>query len=317
MAKRGCLLVALGTPASPEPNDIREFLRAFLSDPAVVDFPRWLWKPILHHIVLRVRPEKVAPTYSAIWTADGSPLEVHTKAQWKALAAELPEIEVRYAMTYTKPSIAEAISQFTAEEVVVIPLFPHYAPSTVADIRRQVSEIAKLPGAPQLSIAAQWPENSEYISWYQGQIRTALQDCRPDKIVFSYHGVPQRKVHNPDSYRQQCLHTTAGIMRAFTGVAFETTFQSKFGPGKWLQPATIERIAQLPHEGIKSVLLATPGFTADCIETIDELDVLNQSAFKEAGGENYARLAPVNGDAAVGKILASIYRQHFSESLPE
>ncbi|WP_353066435.1 ferrochelatase [Arcanobacterium hippocoleae] len=305
--KRGCLIVALGTPASPEPNDIRQFLKAFLSDRAVVDFPRWLWKPILNHIVLRVRPEKVAPTYREIWMNEGSPLEVYTKAQCELLAAALPDIEVKYAMTYTEPSISAAISEFTAEEVIIIPLYPQYAPSTVADIYRQVEILQAQKDAPRLKIVPQWPDFAPYIAWYRSEIAAAIAAERPDRIVFSYHGVPQRKVHHPESYKAQCMQTTAAIMRDFSEVPYEISFQSKFGPGKWLAPATIERMAELPGAGVENILLITPGFLVDCIETIDELDVLNQEVFKKSGGKKYSRLAPLNADAQAGNILAQLY----------
>lgn len=317
MKKYGCLLVALGTPASPEPSDIRDFLRAFLSDPAVVDFPRWLWNPILHQIILRVRPEKIAPTYASIWQADGSPLEVYTKAQCVQLAKALPEVEVKFAMTYTKPSIAQTVQEFAAEgtdEIVLIPLCPHYVPSTVADIYRQTALLNAAGDLPKISIVPQWSTQKEYIAWYRQQLREAIAEHRPERIIFSYHGVPQRKAHAPNLYQQQCWATTTAIMAEMPECAYEVTFQSKFGPGKWLQPATIDRMTQLPNQGTRRILLLTPGFLADCIETLDELDVLNQNAFTQAGGEHFARVAPLNADAAAGNILAQILHRQIVDS---
>ncbi|USR78882.1 ferrochelatase [Arcanobacterium pinnipediorum] len=313
--KRGCLIVALGTPASPNPEDIRTFLRSFLSDPAVVDMPRWLWKPILNQIVLRVRPKKIAPTYQSIWTSEGSPLLIHTRAQAHHLAAQLEGVKVGFATTYTQPSIAAAIDELDVDELVIIPLYPQYAPSTVADIWRQVDIIESQPGSPRIIRAQAWYGNSRYISWYARKVRDYVKSASTsiDKLVLSYHGVPQRKVHQPQLYQAQCEATTASIIAALNDhgidIAWETTYQSKFGPGKWLQPATIERMAELPGEGVHNILVLTPGFFASCIETLDEILVLNREAFVNAGGKDFHLISPPDSDPEAGKILADIYRQ--------
>lgn len=310
--KRGCLLVALGTPARPDPDAIREFLRTFLSDPAVVDFPKWLWKPILENIVLRFRPAKIAPIYQKIWTECGSPLEVYTKAQCDLVARALPDYEVKYAMTYTKPDIFTALSEFTADEVAILPLYPHHVPSTISDIYRQVAVAEKKLGEMKLSIIPEWSENKNYIEWYREKLQKEIAIKQPEKIIFSYHGVPERKAHQPASYLKQCVQSTNAIMQGIEKIPYESTFQSKFGPGKWLQPATIDRMKALPSEGVKNVLVLTPGFVSDCIETIDELDVINQETFIAAGGAKYRRITPLNDAPQAGEILAALVSQHFT-----
>ncbi|SDU80075.1 ferrochelatase [Arcanobacterium phocae] len=314
---RGCLIVTLGTPASPNPEDIKEFLRRFLSDPSVVDMPRWLWKPILNNIVLRVRPRKIEPVYRSVWMPQGSPLIVHTQAQARHTVQQLPHIKVGYATTYMTPDIETAIRTLAVDELVVIPLYPQYAPSTVAEIWRQLDRIEHQDWAPRILRADPWNLNTEYIRWYAHQIQHHIQHSHQsfDKIIFSYHGVPQRVVHEPDQYRQQCEQTTAAIMNHIAGVDWEITYQSKFGPGAWLQPATIDRMAQLPSEGIHRILVVTPGFFASCIETLDEIDVLNRQTYIDAGGTEFTLIPPPNSDKAGGKILASVYHATVEQNL--
>ncbi|MDY5585296.1 MAG: ferrochelatase [Arcanobacterium sp.] len=313
---QGCLLVSLGTPASPAPEDIREFLAAFLSDPSVVDFPKFLWKPILNQIVLKKRPQMIAEQYEKIWLSEGSPLAVYTEAQTKLVAQELSDHDVDYAYTYTKPGIIEqleAMFQRGVRNCKIIPLFPHYAPSTVAEIQRQVTAARNNPNLTgmNLQIIPQWEDYYPYIEWYAQQINEAWKEHNFHHLVVSYHGVPERKAHEPENYRQQCERTTAAILQALKkfgepGFTVEQTFQSKFGPGKWLGPATIDRMAELPAAGKTRIAVINPGFVQDCIETLDEIDVLNREAFLEAGGEELHRIAPLNSHPAAGKILAGL-----------
>lgn len=313
---KGCLLVSLGTPASPKTADIREFLVAFLSDPSVVDFPRFLWKPILQQIVLKKRPQMIAEQYEKIWLPEGSPLAVYTKAQKELVAQELPGHDVDYAYTYTQPGIVTQLKKMAARGVKtckIVPLFPHYAPSTVAEIQRQVATAKNEPelAGMILELTPQWEEYQPYSQWYAQQIWHAWEEHKFTHLVVSYHGVPQRKVHEPENYRQQCERTTSAIIKELKKLGeikftIEETFQSKFGPGKWLGPATINRMAELPAAGQKKIAVINPGFVQDCIETLDEIDVLNREVFMEAGGEELHRIAPLNDHPAAGKILAGL-----------
>lgn len=314
--RHGCLVVALGSPQEPTPSAIRRFLRPFLSDQRVVDFHPAAWLPILHGMVLPVRPGRIKEQYEAVWLEAGSPLTVHTLAQRDHLQESLPAVDVRYAMTYTAPSIETALTDWDVDALTVIPLFPQYAPSTVAPVMDQVMEYyQKSAWMPHLHLVQSWLDAPLYVQWHAQRLATALNTTESvDKVVFSYHGVPERAVHAPGPYRAQCETTTAAIIDAATEILdrpipHETTFQSKFGPGSWLSPATIDRMAQLPREGARSIVMLTPGFVADCIETSYELDVLNKDEFLAAGGTSFTRIAPPNSDPEVGPMLAEVFHR--------
>ena len=315
---RGLLIVNLGSPNSSEPADVRTFLRDFLSDTRVIDFPKAVWQPILRGIVLRVRPKKSGELYDMIWTDEGSPLVVYTKRQRDMLAEALPEWNVKYAMTYTKPSIADSLEQMRAEgvtDVTVLPLYPQWAPSSSGAIADQVHEFFHgRVEMPTLRVIGAWPTETAFVNWHAQQIAETI-DSQPDRskaqlVVLSYHGVPNRKVHRPAGYRAECEATSQAIADAIAerGVPIPvmTTFQSKFGPGAWLTPATIDTMASLPSKGVTSVLVATPSFVADCIETLEELDIQNQDAFKASGGSTYARVAPINDDQVFVDVVLNL-----------
>lgn len=277
----------------------------------MVDFHPALWRPILHGIVLPFRPGRIAEQYEGVWMPEGSPLTVHTIAQRDHLARELPGVDVQYAMTYTEPSIPEVLSRMDVDHITVLPLFPQYAPSTVAAVVDQVMEYYQgATSMPHLTIVSSWETSSTYIAWHARRLAETCAATDVDRIVFSYHGVPARWRHAPEAYVAQCETTTNAIMDAVGEIPFEITFQSKFGPGEWLTPATIDRMAQLPSEGARRVAVCTPGFIADCLETSEELDVLNHKAFRDAGGEVFVRVAPPNSDPIAGAMLAEVYRAH-------
>lgn len=315
---RGLLIVNLGTPDSPDTADVRIFLRNFLSDTRVIDFPRVMWQPILHGVVLRVRPRKSGALYKQIWTSEGSPLVVYTRRQRDMLADALPEWNVKYAMTYTAPLIPNALDEMRDEgvtDLTVLPLYPQWAPSSSGAIADQVYEYFQgRVNMPTLRVIGAWPTEPAFVDWYAEQIAQQLaaqpEPERAQHIVFSYHGVPERNIHRPRGYRGECEATTTAISQALAergvDIPAVSTFQSKFGPGKWLTPATITTMAGLPKRGITSVLMATPGFVADCIETLEELDMQNQNAFKEAGGQTYTRVPPMNDDPAFIDVVKNL-----------
>ncbi len=312
-----CLLVALGTPDEPTPKAIRNFLRPFLADKRIVDLPQYLWKPILHTMVLPRRPHKIAPAYQGIWLDKGgatghSPLTVHSLAQCEAMQELLPNIKVEYAVTYGNPGISvqlDQLMQMGVHKITVIPLYPHYAPSTVAAITDQIAIwLQKQTRIPNLQIITEYATQPTLVAWYAEQIRNMVTQYNPDRLIFSYHGVPQRPAHDPEYYKKQTVQTTKAIMQyAKVATPYTITYQSKFGPGQWLQPATIDTMELVPAQGDKNIILCTPGFLSDCLETIDELDVLNKEAFIKAGGETFNRIKPPNSDSIMGKVLAEIY----------
>ena len=308
----------LGSPDSPEAPDVRRFLEAFLSDPKVVDFPRALWMPILHGIVLRVRPKNSGELYRSIWSEQGSPLVFYTQRQRELLEEALPQTRVRLAMTYTSPLIEESLDALCrdgVEDITVLPLFPHHAPSSTGSIVEQThSFFATHPDTPPYRIVAPFPSEQAYVRWHAQQLAQAITAAEADAVVLSYHGVPERRVHEPVEYRRQCEETTEAITEHLSRMGIEvpvmTTFQSKFGPGRWLQPATMDTMKALPGRGVTSLVVATPGFVADCIETIDELDRLNQDTFMHAGGQRFMRVAPINDDPVIIDMVKNLIEVH-------
>lgn len=310
--RRGCLIVNLGSPEELSEASIRSFLRRFLSDRRVVDLPRVLWQPILRSFVLRKRPGRILEQYERVWTPEGSPLMAYTVAQRDQLAEQLDQVEVRYAMTYTSPSIVESLRDWLVDEVTVLPLFPQYAPSTVAPVIDQVAAFERAhPDGPVITTVRDWATQPEYVAWYAEQLGKAFADEPADKVVFSYHSVPERKRHGPAEYADRCRATTEAIIAHpdCPDSEWEITYQSTFGPGRWLGPATLDRAQALPGEGVRSVLVCSPGFVADCIETSYELRVLMAGAFTECGGERFRVLTPLNSDVRAGEILAAVYRR--------
>ena len=241
---------------------------------------------------------------------------VHTKRQHQLLQEALPNWNVKYAMTYTSPSIDSALQEFENEgvdDITVLPLYAQTTPSSSGAVVDQVMDYYRnQQHHPHLRIIGKWPTQPDYVNWHAKQIAQRVHSDipAPQMILLSYHGVPQRAAHKPEGYRQECLATSSAIETQLRKLGVDTpvltTFQSKFGPGKWLRPATIDTMASLPDRGVTSVLVASPAFISDCIETVDELDVLNQDAFKEAGGKHYQRVAPINDDPVIVDIVKDL-----------
>lgn len=291
----------------------------FLSDKRVVHWPRAIWLPILRGIVARVRPSKVKPIYDSIWLDEGSPLTVYTQRQAGLLADAFLEYEVKYAMTATEPTISEALDEFDqlgVTDLTIIPLYPQFAPSTVASVTDQVFDYYRnATRIPNLKVITEFPTEPSYISWYANALKAQIDSAqRPfDKIVFSLHGVPVHPAQNPVYYREQCEQTVTAIMGHPSlkdcGIPSLLTFQSRFGPGEWLTPATIDTMGELPSQGVKSVLVCTPGFVADCIETIDEIEVLNRREFTKAGGQYFVYQRPINDDPVIVEMVRNLLNE--------
>lgn len=311
----------MGSPLELKPRSIRRFLKNFLSDQRVVNWPKLIWMPILHGIILRVRPRKVLPEYRRVWLEGGSPLNVYTKAQTEMLARELPGVVVKNGMCYSKPGISEALSEMDCSEITVITAYPQYAPSTVGAIADQITaHFASQPFVPTLHFINSYPDHPRYAAWYARRIQQYLEEQPADALVLSYHSVPAQTAHHDEGYRVECTRTTEAIRAALKDlgieVPIEQTYQSKFGPGEWIGPATIDTMGELPGRGIKRVLVATPGFTSDCIETVSEIGHLNRDTFLAAGGEVFRLIPPINDDPEIGKVYAELYRQATGHSFP-
>ena len=307
------LLVNLGTPDAPTPESVRRFLGEFLSDPDVIDFPKWFWQPILRGIILRTRPTKVAEAYESIWTSEGSPLRVSTERIVARLRAESAgRFTVSAAYRYGEPSIDSEKERVHAEgvtRVVVVPLFPQRTSSTTGTAFRRAFEVAGRIGRNSVVERVIPATDPGYIQAQADRFFEAIAgQPEPDHVVISYHGIPARYDRNEHrSYSSDCCHTTTALLEAIRWPVERSTltFQSKFGPEKWLTPATDTVLEQLPERGVKSVAVITPGFVTDGLETIEEIGDRGRESFMEAGGEHFIRVPAVDDHPA---FLASLAR---------
>ena len=260
---------------------MRAYLAEFLADPRVVELPRWLWLPILYGVVLRRRPARSAAKYAKVWTPEGSPLAVHTAKQ-AALLREATGLPVEYAMRYGEPSIAGALRKLPGK-VRVVPLYPQYARSTTEAIRDVVGS--------GMDLVEQFHDHPGYIAALAALVRD-----RPDVLVMSFHGLPQRAVERGDPYRDQCERTARLLAEALQlkPGEYRVTFQSRFGPARWLQPYTAEVLAQLGAQRTRRVHVICPGFVADCLETLEEIAIEGKKTFLEAGGGEFRALPCLN-----------------------
>jgi protoporphyrin/coproporphyrin ferrochelatase len=302
--KSGVLLVNSGTPATLATRDVRAFLAGLLGDPRVVELPRLLWLPILHGIVLRVRPRASAKKYAAIWTPEGSPLAVQSEALRRGLEETLrsARIPVALAMLYTGgATVAQAIASLRAagvEEVVVIPMFPQYCGATTAAVFDQVSAALRTARhLPALRFVSDYHDEPAYIEALAASVEDHRQQFGVTRhLLMSFHGIPERYVAQGDPYRAHC-EGTARLLAQRLGLAadaWSVSFQSRFGRARWLQPYTSEVLAGMPARGITSVSVICPGFSADCLETLEEIGIENRDTFRAAGGETYHYIAALN-----------------------
>jgi len=309
--KLGVLLTNLGSPAEPKTIAVRNYLREFLSDPRVVEIPRVIWMLILHGIVLRFRPKKSAKLYQSIWTEQGAPLVVISQAQQLKVEAQLKQqygenVIVDIAMRYGEPSISSVLQKFQqqgVDKLVVLPLYPQYAGPTTASTFDTVSkELQKWRYIPSLHFINSYHNNPLYIEALANSISEHLsKHGKPDKLVLSYHGMPELFYLRGDPYFDFCQITTDLLKKellarslGLTDETFVMTFQSRFGKAKWLQPYTDKTLATLAKEGNKHIAIISPAFSADCLETLEELECENREVFMKAGGEHYHYIAALN-----------------------
>jgi ferrochelatase len=316
--RTGILLVNLGTPAAPTAQALRPYLKEFLSDPRVVEIPRLVWWLILNGIILNTRPKKSAEKYAAIWTADGSPLRVHTEKQAKLLHGWLGEkltspLKVEYAMRYGQPSIPATLARMKAEgcdRILILPAYPQYAASSTATaFDAAFSWLLKTRNQPALRTLKHYHDHPAYIHALASNIRDDWQkNGRPDVLVMSFHGVPRYTLDKGDPYHCECQKTGRLLAEALGLEAkqFRLTFQSRFGRAEWLQPYTDKTLAALGKEGVKRVDVVAPGFTADCLETLEELAIEGRATFIAAGGKEFRYIPALNEHpkwiAALGQI---------------
>lgn len=320
--KIGVLITNLGTPDAPTKQALKPYLKEFLSDPRVVEVPRLLWWLILNGVILNIRPRRSAHAYSTVWTERGSPLLYHTEDQKIALENNLKQrfgdsVYVDFAMRYGQPSIPNVLDKMFANGVrklVVLPLYPQYCASTVGSTFDAIAEyLTQKRWVPELRFINQYCDFPSYINALANKIKSHWQNNgRADKLIFSYHGIPKRYLNNGDPYFCQC-HKTSRLLAAALELRddeYLTTFQSRFGREEWLKPYTDETLKGLPQQGIKSVQLVCPGFSSDCLETIEEIGIENRDYFLDAGGQQYEYIPCLNSDESHIEALSELLQQH-------
>jgi ferrochelatase len=319
----GILLCNLGTPDAPTAPAVRRYLREFLSDPRVVEIPRAVWLPLLHGVILPLRSAKSAAKYASIWTKDGSPLKVHTERQAKKLQGWLGErghrVQVRYAMRYGNPSIGsqlDALKVAGATRILIIPAYPQYSGTTTASVIDAAADWAgRTRLVPELRFVNRYHDDVGYIeALARGVERHWQQNGRAEHLVMSFHGVPERTLKLGDPYHCEC-RKTGRLLATRLGLAkeqFSLSFQSRFGKAKWLEPYTDATLKALAKKGVKRLDVVCPGFTSDCLETLEEIGMEGREAFLTAGGKAFHAITCVNDDAAWIDALADIAEQHLA-----
>ncbi len=319
--RAGIVLVNLGTPDAPTVPAVRRYLKQFLSDPRVVEIPRLLWLPILYGLVLPLRASRSAAKYAAIWSAEGSPLRVHTEKQAQLLRGYLGErgydVRVAFAMRYGNPGLPEVLDRLKADgcdRLLVLPAYPQYSGTTTASIFDAVfAHYATVRNPPELRLVKHYHDHDAYIEALKRSVQSHwLANGRSGKLVMSFHGVPKRTLLLGDPYHCEC-HKTARLLASSLGLAeddYLVTFQSRFGKAEWLQPYTAPTLQKLAREGAGRVDVLCPGFTSDCLETLEEIALEARQLFLAAGGKTFHYIPCLNEAPDWIGALADIAGQH-------
>jgi len=317
----GCalLLANLGSPEAPTAEAVRRFLAEFLSDPRVVELPPWLWWPVLHGVVLRVRPRRSARLYRSIWTEEGSPLLAISRRQAAGLEGRLPEVRVALGMRYGRPSVAEALEGLRREgleRLLVLPLYPQYCGATTGSTFDAVARaLSGWRRVPELRLVAGYHAEPGYLEALAASVRAHwAAHGQAERLLLSFHGMPERTRAAGDPYHDQC-QATARLLAERLGLApgrWQVAFQSRFGRGRWLEPATDQVLRAWGREGLGRVDVLCPGFAADCLETLEEIAVQGREAFRAAGGGELRYIPALNDRPEHLDFLAALARRHLA-----
>ena len=321
----GVLVSNLGTPDATDYRSVRRYLAEFLSDERVIELPKWKWYPILYGIVLNTRPQKTGANYETVWNRDKdeSPMRTICNAQTQALSDALagePRISVEIGMRYGNPSIESALAKLMAqgcERIGFFPLYPQYAATTTATANDQLFRaLMKVRHQPAVRTVPAYYDEPSYIEALAASIEDHLAtlDFEPQIVLASYHGIPKRYAENGDPYPQHC-HETTRLLRARLGWGEErlmTTFQSLFGKEEWIRPYTDETVRRLAREGVKRIAIVNPGFSADCIETLEEIDGEVREVFMHEGGERFAHIPCLNDRPDGMRMIEELVRRELS-----
>lgn len=324
----GVVLANLGTPDAPTPAAVRKYLRQFLSDPRVIELPRLLWWPILHFFILPFRPRRVARLYAGIWQDGDSPMRQILRAQCRLLAGELAaafpgaDIRVEPAMTYGQPSLASTLARLQAaqvEKIVMLPLFPQYsATSTAAACDALGQWLAGQRNLPAVTVIKDYFAHPQYL----GALAAAIEEHweaqgRSERLLFSFHGIPLAYAQKGDPYPERCRATAAQVAARLRlpPEAWACSFQSRFGRQAWVQPYTDELLTQWAQAGVASVQVVCPAFSADCLETLEEIAGENRERFLHAGGDSYQYIPALNTRADHIALLVALVKPHLEAHL--
>ncbi len=323
--KIGVLLTNLGTPKSTSEQDVRTYLSQFLSDKDVIRLPRLFWLPLLHLIILRTRPKKSAELYKKVWTEWGSPLLYYTFLQAGLLEKKLnssasSNFTIDVAMRYGAPSMLKAISNFQKKgisKVIVLPMFPQYSTTTTRSIARELYNIQKTKELREMdiSIIKDFHDNQLYIDSCKSIIEGFQKsNGKPDKLILSFHGIPESYIGPDEPYRDQCIQTSKLITSALkiSKDQYEIAFQSRFGKSEWIKPYLAQRLQELPNEGIKNIHVFCPGFVSDCLETIEEIGGESKELFIDSGGESFHHIPCLNSSESFINMLSNLLDNHQS-----
>jgi ferrochelatase len=316
--KTGILLIQLGTPDAPTRPALKRYLRDFLGDPRVIDVPRWKWWFILNLIILNTRPQKSAEKYARIWDpVTGSPLLHYTRRQAELLQTAMPDVPVRFGMQIGNPPLADTVRQMIAEgidRVVVLPMYPQYSDTTTASATDSLFKILmKVRKVPALRIVPAYYQHPAYLEAMASVVRDELKRLtwEPEHFIYSFHGLPQSYAKAGDPYPRHVVATTRGLQQRlnFAKGKWTQTYQSLFGRAEWLRPYTDDVLAKLAKQGVKRVFVITPGFTADCLETIDEIGHESKEHFRRNGGEELHQCRCLNDHPAWIEAMKTIVRE--------
>ena len=319
--KIGILITNLGTPDKPNKEALKIYLKEFLSDPRIIEIPKLIWQAILRLIILNLRPQKSAKLYKSIWKKEGGPLLVMLKKQKrgikKVLQNKLKNIKIEIGMRYGNPSIKlglERLRSKSCRKILILPLYPQYCAATTGSTFDKVTEILrKWRWIPEIRFVNNYFEESMYIECLVKSIKESWKKFgKTQKLIFSYHGVPKKYLLKGDPYYCFCQKTTRLVAEKMKlkKKDYITTFQSRFGPGEWLQPYTDKTLEELPKKGIKKIHILSPGFSSDCLETLEELEVQNKENFLSSGGERYNYIKCLNDDPQHLKMLGFLILNH-------
>jgi len=318
--KTGVLLINLGTPDSTNWWDIRKYLKEFLSDKRVIEVNPVLWQIILNLFILNFRPSKTAHAYKKIWLkeANESPLRYYTRNQAEKLQQELvgENIIVNFAMRYGNPSIKSKLTELKkngCENIIILPLYPQYAAATTATVCDEVYRtLMKMRWQPSLQIVPHYESEPLYVSALVKSIEEKIETIswKPDLIIASYHGIPKKYFDKGDPYHCYCHKTTRLIKEKFSKIEIQTTFQSRFGPQEWLTPYTDKTLESLSAKGIKNLLVICPGFASDCVETLEEINILGRETFLKNGGEKFDFIPCLNDSSEHIKLFENLVKKY-------